>query len=316
MEHPFDEMEGVIETMPGYTGGRTENPTYEEVSSGKTGHFEAIQIVYDPARISYPELLDVFWRQIDPTDGGGQFVDRGSQYRPAIFYHNDEQRRIAEESREKLNRSGRFKRPVTVEIVKASKFYPAEDYHQDYYRKCPVQYKMYRGGSGRDAYIEKVWGDESEKKTGEKAKPSETELKSKLTDLQFCVTQEGATEKPFDNEYWDNKREGIYVDVVSGEPLFSSKDKYDSGSGWPSFTKPLDSENITEQEDLSHGMVRTEVRSKSAGSHLGHVFDDGPQPTKLRYCLNSASLRFIPKEDMEKEGYGEYLHLFNETPKK
>ncbi|MDP8228513.1 MAG: peptide-methionine (S)-S-oxide reductase MsrA [Candidatus Electryoneaceae bacterium] len=300
MEHSFDEMEGVVEVQTGYTGGHTDNPTYETVCSGTTGHTEAIEITYDPAIIDYSALLDIFWRQVDPTDSGGQFVDRGSQYRAAIFYHDDEQKRLAEISKSQLEQSGRFENPIVTEITKATEFFIAEDYHQDYYKTCPVQYDRYRQGSGRDQYLNEIWSDD---------------LKNKLTDMQYQVTQQCGTEPPFNNEYWDNHAEGIYVDVVSGEVLFSSKDKFDSGTGWPSFSKPLDPENISEHEDTTLSSVRTEIRSTGADSHLGHVFDDGPTETGLRYCVNSASLRFIPKEDMVKEGFGEYLRLFEETSK-
>lgn len=338
-ESDLEKISGVKEVISGYSGGDEINPSYELVSSGTTKHIESVKVLYDPKLINYKTLLQKFILTIDVTNPNGQFVDQGPQYRSVVFYTNDTQKKIIDEVFLEVKNKKPFKEPIVTDVLKFKSFYNAEDYHQNYYKTNSLKYKFYRTGSGRDRRLKILWQDfkfvdvvpsKSKKSmdtidnavtdTAKKGmvkkmnsswdnfkKPSKTELQEMLTDEQFKVTQKDGTERPFENAYNANKESGIYVDIVSGEPLFSSKDKYDSGTGWPSFSKPILEKFVVTKRDFKMILPRTEVRSKYADSHLGHVFNDGPESTGLRYCMNSASMKFIPKDKMKDEGYEEYL---------
>jgi len=339
-ESDFEKLGGVASAVSGYMGGDVDSPSYVQVSGGGSGHREVVKVTYNPNEVSYRRLALDLLKHTDPTDDGGSFYDRGHQYTSALYYQTEEEKSIAEAVVVEVDALGVFEKPIVTSVEPARTFWIAEDYHQDYYKKNPRQYQYYRTGSGRDAFIQSAWGDgmhddlfmeemmddmHDEMLDGDTLgmgdmgkswmtfqKPSETTLRNTLTDLQYYVTQKEGTETPFKNEYWDNHEDGVYVDVVSGEPLFSSTDKYDSGTGWPSFLKPLDYSFVTEHKDYKLFIPRTEIRSTYADSHLGHIILDGPiENDKIRYCMNSASLRFVLKKDLESEGLGEYLNLFN-----
>jgi len=320
----FQHVVGVTNAVSGYAGGDAATARYDRVSEGNTGHAESVRVTFDPTRVSYEQLLQVFFNIAhDPTQLNYQGPDHGPQYRSAIWFTSSEQQATAKAYIAQLTKAKAFPRPIVTEVSALGAFYPAESYHQDYATIHPHQpYIMFNDApkvSRLKQQIPALYRDKpvlvsdakKESNMREYTKPGDAELKKKLTSMQYQVTQHEGTEPAFHNEYWSNHEPGIYVDIVSGEPLFSSLDKYDSGTGWPSFTKPLEPSNITTKTDRQFGMARTEVRSAHANSHLGHVFDDGPRPTGLRYCMNSASMRFIPASKLEAEGYGEYRSLFD-----
>ena len=298
MEKYLASVRGVTSTEVGYANGPTENPTYKEVCAD-SGHAEAVKVVYDPETVPLEFLLGLYFDAIDPTSVNRQGGDSGIQYRTGIYYTDEKDLPVIHGELEKLQKT--LSKPAAVEVLPLQNFYPAEEYHQKYLDKNPGGYCHIRPEKFREA-AEAVY-----RPTHYSAPDAET-LKRTLTPEQFEVTQNAATEPPFRNEYWNFDALGIYVDVTTGEPLFSSRDKFDSGCGWPSFSAPLSKESVAERRDLSHGMVRAEVRSKAGSAHLGHVFPDGPRERGgLRYCINSASLRFIPKEKMAEEGYADWL---------
>jgi len=296
----YSQVPGILETKAGYANGKIKNPTYEQVCTGETGFAETVYVKYDPSAIPLEAVLNIFFEVVDPTTLNSQGNDTGTQYRSGIYYIDDNDRAVISAALRK--EAKKHREPVVTEVKKLENFYPAENYHQKYLEKNPSGY----------CHIDMSLLQKYKKYK----KLSEAELKKKLTTEEYDVTQKSATERAFTGKYDNFFEEGIYVDIATGEPLFSSSDKFNSGCGWPAFSKPIEKNSITELEDNSYGMARTEVRSSAGNSHLGHVFEDGPKDKGgLRYCINSASLRFIPLKDMEKEGYGEYVHLFKKDKK-
>jgi len=301
-EHFLKQINGVIDTQVGFANGSTLTPTYEEVCKKGTGHAETVRVVYDKAVAPLEFILDLYYKTIDPTSLNRQGHDAGTQYRTGIYYTDSADLPVIKSSVAELE--ARIGKAAAIEVLKLDNFYPAEDYHQDYLGVNPGGY----------CHIDPALFTLAKraKPASRFFKPDSAELKNLLTPLQYEVTQNAATERPFKNEYWDNFDAGVYVDITSNEPLFVSTDKFESGCGWPSFSKPIDASLLDERVDKAFGMDRTEVKSAVGDAHLGHVFDDGPREKGgLRYCINSASLRFVPKARMAEEGYGAWLHLFD-----
>lgn len=299
LEDYFSRINGVEDVVSGYANGNSEDTKYEKVD--ETGHAETIDISYDEDSISLRSILLYYFRVIDPTSLNRQGNDMGTQYRTGIYYTDSEELEIINQVVKEKQRE--YVKPIVVEVEPLKNFILAEEYHQDYLQKNPNGY----------CHIDILKAYEPLIDSSQFTKPSDEEIKDKLSEEQYNVTQNNATERPFENEYWANEKEGLYVDIVTGEPLFFSTDKFDSGCGWPSFTRPISSEQVVYREDTSYNMRRIEARSKAGNSHLGHVFEDGPKDKGgLRYCINSASIKFIPKEKMEEEGYGYLIKYLEE----
>lgn len=302
VEEYFSRMPGVLDVTVGYANGNTENPTYEAVCTGKTGHAETVRVVYDPRKVSLKTLAEHFFTIINPVSVNRQGNDVGSQYRTGIYYVQEADKAVLEDVMAGVQKE--YARPLAVELRPLANYYLAEEAHQDYLKKNPNGYCHISFDSLNDVR------NEAEKRPavdpGKYAKPSDEDLKKTLSPEAYDVTRNAGTERPYTGAFWAHKEPGIYVDIATGEPLFSSADKFDSGCGWPSFTRPLEPAVVSEHVDNSHGMHRTEVKSRVGDSHLGHVFDDGPKAKGgLRYCINSAAIRFIPYDEMDAKGYGD-----------
>lgn len=298
LEAYMEKIYGIADAVSGYANGKTSKPSYEDVIYKNTGHAETVKVSYDPSRIDLIKIIDYYLKVVDPTSLNRQGNDRGTQYRSGIYFVDESEKELINQ---RLNKEeSKYNQKIVVEVMKLDNFYEAEEYHQDYLKKNPNGY----------CHIDLNKADEVIIDVSKYPKPSDEELKMKLTDIQYRVTQKNDTERAFTNKYWDNKNKGIYVDVATGEPLFSSADKFDSGRGWPSFSKPISKDVVTYHDDFSYNMKRIEVRSRSGNSHLGHVFEDGPKELGgLRFCINSASIKFVALEEMEKEGYAYLVHL-------
>jgi len=313
VEADYEKFTGVTEAISGYMGGVKQNPKYADHGD----HREAVEVYYDPDLVSYTNLVEYFFRYHDPTDPGGSFYDRGHSYTSAIYPQNDQEESIARLVIKDLDDEKIFDELIVTAVERDAVFWIAEDYHQDYYKKNPIRYKAYRYGSGRDSFIEAVWGDRDDFEIVPDGpshrwvsfeKPSDQQLKQTLSPLSYQVTQREGTEPPnTEGSYDKNYQAGIYVDIVSSEPLFSSRDKFDSGTGWPSFTRPISSEFVVTQTDYKLVLPRTEIRSRYADSHIGHLFSDGPEPTGQRWCINGSALSFIPLGEMEERGFEDYV---------